>query len=232
MKTFLSGIMTVVFLCPVAASGRAAEASGTLISLPEPRFRGSVSVEEALKNRRSIRQFSGRTLELENLSQLLWAAQGISDPLSGYRTAPSAGALYPLETFVFTPDGVYHYLPAKQALSVVRRGDFREDLARAALGQMWMQHASAVVVFTAKAKRTLGRYPKRGRDYILMETGHAAQNVLLQAVALGFVAVPVAAFYEQAIQEMLGVPADQRVLHLVAVGGNHGHRPADEKRQP
>jgi SagB-type dehydrogenase family enzyme len=190
----------------------------SVIPLPSPRLQGSLSLEEVLARRRSVRSFTPQALSLVEIGQLLWAAQGVTDP-SGKRTAPSAGALYPLETYALTPDGIYHYDPAAHSLARVRDGDRREELYQAALMQDSVRQAPLVIAMAAVYGRTEAKYgPQRGPRYVHMEVGHAAQNVLLQAVALGLGAVPVGAFLDDEMADVLGLPGDQRPLYLLAVG--------------
>jgi len=186
--------------------------------LPALREKGALSVESCIARRRSIRSFSDKPLSDKETGQLLWAAQGITDQSRGFRAAPSAGATYPLETYIVTSAGVFHYLPHQHALETIQSGDCRGLLAKAALNQSFVQRAPATIVFAAVPERTTNRYGNRGIMYIYMEAGHAAQNVHLQAVALGLGSVPVGAFDESLTAQVLGIPKGQRVLYLVPVG--------------
>lgn len=194
-----------------------------MISLPEPKPIRSCDLNHALQFRRSFRDFRGGAISLAEAGRLLWAAQGITS-LGGFRTAPSAGALYPLETYLVVGEvedlapGVYRYRPEKHALVKVAEGDKRRALAQAALGQMWMARASAIIAFSAVPRRTTSRYGERGRRYIYMEVGHAGQNVSLEAVALGLGTVVVAAFDDAAVKEVLGLPENEEPLYLMPVG--------------
>jgi SagB-type dehydrogenase family enzyme len=157
-------------------------------------------------------------LSREEISQLLWAAQGITDP-SGKRTAPSAGALYPLELYVATGDGFHHYRPAEHVLRVVNESDLRPALHGAALQQSAVLDAPAVFVVTAVYSRTEAKYgAQRSPRYVHLEAGHAAQNILLQAVALGLGAVPIGAFYDDQVQAALDLPDEHAPLYLIPVG--------------
>lgn len=203
--------------------GTLAHAQDT-IPLPPPRDTGPVSVEEALAKRRSCRSFAPLPLSLEEVAQLLWAAQGITDHSSGFRTAPSAGALYPLEVYLVVGNvtglapGVYRYLPERHALSRTLSDDRREALFRAALFQRWVQEAPAVLVFAAVYERTTRKYGERGIRYVHMEVGHAAQNVYLQAEALGLGTVAVGAFEDRSVQNALQLPEKEHPLYLMPVG--------------
>lgn len=193
------------------------------IPLPPPRLDSDVSVERALKQRRTVRDFGSAPLTLDQVAQLLWAAQGITSR-EGLRTAPSAGALYPLEIMLVAGNvaglapGVYAYVPAAHALRLVAAGDYRAALAQAAHGQGWMQGAPAVVVFCAVEKRITGKYGSRGVSYIYLEIGHAAENVFLQAQALGLGAAAVGAFDEAQADAPLKLPPGERPLYLMPVG--------------
>ncbi|PWH18791.1 MAG: nitroreductase [Anaerolineae bacterium] len=192
--------------------------STATLALPPPRLQGTLSLEETLAKRRSVRQFRPDPLSAEQLSQLCWALQGITH-LSGFRTAPSAGALYPLEIYVLLPQGMYHYHPQTHTLTRWREGDLRSALHAVALRQDAILQAAAVFVITAVYERTEDKYGKqRSPRYVHMEVGHAAQNFLLQAVALGLGSVPIGAFYDQGVQEALQLPADHQPLYLLPVG--------------
>lgn len=194
-----------------------------MIHLPQPRPDGPISVERALKQRRSVRDFSAAALSLDEIGQLLWSAQGVTHP-EGLRTAPSAGALYPLELTVVAGNvtglnaGVYRYDPAGHVLAPLAAGDRRADLARAAFGQSWMQKAPALIAFGAVEARTTRKYGQRGIPYVHIEVGHAAQNVFLQAEALGLGAGVVGAFDDAAVAAVLQIPKEEKPLYLMPVG--------------
>lgn len=185
--------------------------------LPEPRRTGEVSVEEALAARRSVRAFADVPLTEAEIGQLAWAAQGVTDR-GGYRTAPSAGALYPLELYVGTSSGTYRYEPARHALTLHREGDPRPAIQAAALHQEAIGDAPVVFVIAAVYERTSAKYGSRAPRYVQMEAGHAGQNILLEAVALGLAAVPIGAFHDDRLQAALSLPDDQRPLYLIPVG--------------
>jgi SagB-type dehydrogenase family enzyme len=191
------------------------------IQLPEPTYRGEVSLEETLLRRRSVREFSREPLAWDVISQLLWAAQGITDA-QGRRTAPSAGARFPLELYLVISEGLYHYDPDEHALLRLRSGDLRREIHAAALDQEFLLQAPATLVFAAVFARTTRRYgSERGPRYIYLDVGHAAQNVLLQAVALDLGAVPVGAFDDDRLHQVLGLPEDHEPLYMVPVGKAH-----------
>lgn len=192
-------------------------------SLPPVESKGEHSLEEAIQLRRSVREFGRRTLALEDLSQLLWAAQGIT-ARGGFRAAPSAGALYPLELYVVAGNverlsaGVYRYRPKTHELVHMTSGDLRRPLASAALGQSAVRRAPAMLVIASVYKRTTGKYGQRGRRYAHIEVGHVAQNVYLQAAARRLGTVLVGAFNDEEVQDVLGLPPDHEPLGLMPVG--------------
>lgn len=178
-----------------------------------------MSVEEALARRRSVREFAEKPLTDRELSQLLWAVQGITDPAEGLRTLPSAGALYPLETYVATAAGFYHHEVRSHQLKRLCDRDLRPALYRAALEQEAVLEAPAVFVIAAVYGRTARKYGQpRAVRYVHLEAGHAAQNLLLEAVCLGLGAVPIGAFSDSDIQEALSLPADHQPLYLIPTG--------------
>jgi SagB-type dehydrogenase family enzyme len=192
--------------------------SANILRLPPPEQKGKMSLEEALARRRSVREFTRETLTDRELSQLLWAAQGITHP-EGLRTAPSAGALYPLQLYVASANGFYRYEPHPHQLIRLSDRDLRAAIRRTALGQEAITQAPAVFVIAAVYERTSRKYgAARTPRYVHMEVGHAAQNLLLEAVALGLGGVPVGAFEDEALQKALGLPSDHCPLYLIPVG--------------
>lgn len=201
----------------VKASLAQAKAQAQIL-LPPPDQNGRVTLEQALVRRRSVREFAAKALSEQELSQLLWAAQGITHP-EGLRTAPSAGALYPLELYVAVAAGFYHYHPREHRLDLHYEGDVRPALYRASLEQDCVREAPAVFVIAAVYERTERKYGRqRGSRYVHLDTGHAAQNILLQAVTLGLGAVPVAAFYDSQVQKALSLPHEHQPIYLIPIG--------------
>lgn len=188
-----------------------------MIVLPKPRTTGSIPLEEAIWKRRSVRSFSDKKMTLEQVSQLLWAAQGVTDE-RGLRAAPSAGASYPLEVYIAKSDGVFHYEPERHALEVVSEVDIRQGLAEASLGQRFIAEAPVSMILVAVKARITSRYGKRGERYVDIEVGHAAQNVHLEAVALGLASVPVGAFDDAAIADLLKLPKGDEAVYIIPLG--------------
>ncbi len=192
-------------------------------TLPAPSYDGKVSVEQALFARRSVRSFNPDSLSLEEISQLLWSAQGISSP-RGYRTAPSAGALYPLEVYIivgYVKDllaGIYKYNIREHALMIMVDGDRRNDICRAALQQRFIAKAPVVLLFCTVKERVTSKYGERGLKYIFMEVGHAAQNVCLQAVALGLKTTVVGAFRDTEVKTIAELDNNELPVYIIPIG--------------
>ena len=185
-----------------------------MITLPRPVFTGRVSLEEALRARRTVRSFASTPLSIDQLSQLLWAAYGIAAPGGEKRIVPSAGALYPLDCYIAAGEegveglegGVYHYLPSSHALALLVSGDRRREVARASLRQMWMAEAPVMAIIAAQYRRITKKYGDRGVRYAHLEAGHAGQNLFLQGTALGLGVGIVGAFKDDAVTEALELP--------------------------
>lgn len=221
----MSRFFSFVFFMLIILGGSPGN-SKDIIRLPAPTGKGKVSVEEAIKNRRTIRDFSSRAIKLVDLSQILWAAQGITGAGGLKRAAPSAGALYPLDLYILVGDkgveglkpGLYHHLPPQNSLERLKDKDLKAKLAQAALGQMWIAEAPVVIVITAEYRRVTGKYGPRGVRYAHMEAGHIGENIFLQAGALNLAAGIVGAFENSKIIELMGIPADYDPLLIMPVG--------------
>lgn len=196
---------------------------GEKIKLPEPCNTSNTSVETALSQRRSIRAYSADNLTIKEVSQLLWSAQGITSP-GGGRTAPSAGALYPLELYLVVGDvegvgkGVYRYRAEEHELEKVTDGDIKAKLADAALGQECVRDGAINIVFSAVYERTTRKYGERGIRYAHMEAGHAAQNVYLQAVSLDLGTVVIGAFNDSKVAKIVNLGERENPLYIMPVG--------------
>jgi SagB-type dehydrogenase family enzyme len=197
---------------------------GELIELPQHKSKGTLSIEEAIERRRSRRDYGDDPVLLSDISQLCWAAQGITEANGGLRAAPSAGALYPLEIFVVVGNsnldaGVYHYSPRGHMLERVKKGDHRKQLREASLGQEWVESGSLDFVIAAVYDRTMVKYGERGRDrYVPMEAGHAAENIYLQAESLGLGAVTIGAFNDDQVRQVISAPSQYTPLYVMPVG--------------
>lgn len=193
------------------------------IALPKPRPDGPVSVEMALSLRRSTRRFARGSVDIDQVGQLLWAAQGVTHG-EGLRTAPSAGALQPLHLRVYAFDvvglehGLYRYRPDTHALLREPGARTRAALVAAVLFQECIRISPAVLIVSAEIARTTTRYGVRGRRYVYMEVGHVAQNVSLEAAALGLGATAVGAFEDDDVHHTLDLPKEESPLYLIPVG--------------
>lgn len=202
-----------------------AKTKETAIKLPSPIPRGKLSLEQSISKRRSVRRFKDQPLSLEQLSQLLWSAQGATGT-GGRRATPSAGATYPLEVFVVIGEhgieslaaGIYHYDVENHSLSLHQIGDLRQKLADTALGQTFIARCPADMVICAIHPRTAYRYGRRGERYVHMEVGHVGQNVSLQAVALGLGTVMVGAFEDEEVSKVLKLEEQIKPLYIIPVG--------------
>jgi len=218
----LAGTLAGAHAAPVEEGASMIHSADT-VTLPAPRRESAFAIERALSERRSVREFAESALSLADVSQILWAAQGVTGA-SGARTAPSAGALYPLEVYVVVGNvrqlaaGVYWYEPRQHRLARHAPEDRRAALARAAHHQDWTAEGAAILAVTAVEARTTRKYGERGARYIHMEAGHAAQNALLQATALGLGATVVGAFDDAAVAKVLGLRKGEQPLYLVPIG--------------
>lgn len=207
----------------ISASECNSDPSQSEIILPPPNHSGS-TVEDAIAQRRSVREYSNEGISLQELSQILWAAQGITDE-GGKRAAPSAGALYPIELYI-VPNrieglscGIYHYVPSGHKLVLFKEGNFSEGVYHASNGQEHVRDASAVIIFTAVRERTAQKYGESADTLIAMEAGHISENILLQSVSLDLGAVPVGGFDQGALDQLLGINGTgESSLYLNCIG--------------
>jgi len=239
MTTRMGLALVGAMLCLIAACGRGSQAgsrrspsspsspatrgedrrgAGREIALPAPVTKGTVSLEETLLRRRSVRRFQAPDLGLAQIGQLLWAGQGLSNPALGRRTSPSAGALYPMKLYVVKRDGVFAYAPAGHQLLQLASDDRRARLVETAGRQTWILSAPVVIVIAGNPDRLRGRYGDRSERYMYLEGGHIAQNILLQAVSLGLGSVPVGAFDDKGVAKVLGLPVEEQAVYLLPVG--------------
>ena len=197
-----------------------------VMKLPLPKMESTVSVEQAINQRRTVRAFMSQALDLSQLSQLLWAAHGITEHYGFKRVAPSAGALYPMDVYVVVGQnsvaqieaGIYHYEPKGHFLSLIVKSDFRNVVARASLSQMWMAEAPISLIITAEYKRVNVKYGERGVRYAMIEAGHIGQNLFLQTEALGLKAGIVGAFHDIELIEAMNIPHSHEPLLIMPIG--------------
>ncbi len=196
------------------------------MKLPKPAWEGNLFVAQAIQQRRTVRGFSPRALNANQLSQLLWAADGVTEDGGYKRAAPSAGALYPMDLYAVVGQdavpsidaGIYHYQPGEHQLALVAQGDLRAPVAETCLSQRWMTQAPVTLVITAEYRRVNVKYGQRGIRYALMEAGHIGQNIFLQAQALGLAAGIVGAFHDEALIAAMSIPPAHEPLLLMPVG--------------
>jgi len=204
---------------------------GKEVLLPLPKKTTTVVVEEAILLRRSIRDYTSDPITIEQLSMILWAAQGITNVEHRFRAAPSAGATYPLEVYVVVGEkgvvlenntylrpGVYKYNVYRHSLTLVKEGDYREELSKAALNQRWVREAPIDIVVCAVYERTTSRYGERGIRYVHIEVGHVGQNIYLMATALGLGTVAVGAFYDDQVARIIGAKPEEHPLYIMPIG--------------
>ena len=196
------------------------------VKLPDPCYDSKVSLEKALHKRRSIRNYSDNSLSISNVSQILWAAQGITKKSGGLRTAPSAGALYPIELYIAVgkvkglSQGLYKYNPQKHTILKVMEGDIREKLSNAALKQSCIRRGAVNIIIVGVYKRTAVKYGKRAERYVLMECGAVSQNIYLQSCALDLGTVLVGAFNDDSLKSILKLPENEYPLGIMPIGKN------------
>jgi SagB-type dehydrogenase family enzyme len=198
------------------------------INLNTPQLKGNISVEEAIKNRRSVRRFNSNPLTLQQVSQLLWAAQGITDTSRNYRAAPSGGHVFPLEMYLVSgnnsvndiPAGIYHYDPYNNRIEKIVDGDVRNDLYKAAHNQQWVNEAPISLVITGNFQKMINKYPdtRISTRFVDMEAGHAGENIYLQAESLGLGTVAIGSFYDDQMISLFKLPANETPLYIYPVG--------------
>jgi len=219
-------------LLTTAAAGDPGPITGKVVKLPPPTLDGSASVENCLAQRRSVRQYDSTPLTLADMSQLLWAAYGVTKPVpnlpqlrGGVRTAPSAGALYPLELYVVAGNvnelapGAYRYRSENHDLVLVAAGDKRPSLFHASASQTCVRNAPASIVYSAVFNRNTGKYGDRGRQrYVCIDLGHSAENVYLQCGSIGLGTCAIGAFYDDAVKLVVRMSKEEEPLYIMPVG--------------
>lgn len=229
-------IIVTHIIAPITLTERQISVDTQVISdekilLPLPRKVSELTVEEAILLRRSIREYTDDPVNLNDLAMILWAAYGITEPKRGLRAAPSAGATYPLEIYaaigykgvrsneVFLREGIYKYDPDSHTLLLVKRGDYRRELMKAALGQSWVGEAPLNIIICAVFERTTVIYGERGRTrYVPMEVGHVGQNIYLIATALKYGAVVVGAFHDESVSKIIDAKPEERPMYIIPIG--------------
>jgi SagB-type dehydrogenase family enzyme len=200
----------------------------SITTLPSPQLTGNISVEEAIQNRRSIRKFSNESISINNVSQILWAAQGITDNQSSLRAAPSAGQVYPLEIYLITgsegvsglDEGVYHYVPSNNTLEKIINGDLRADLSSIANGQPWVKQAPINILITGNYMKMINKYNDKElcTRFVDLEAGHVGENIYLQSETMGLVTVSLGSFNETQLIQLIQLPGNETPIYIFPVG--------------
>jgi SagB-type dehydrogenase family enzyme len=197
------------------------------VSLPAPQLTGNLSVEAAIENRRSVRHYSNQSVTLDNVSQILWSAQGITNTQYQLRTAPSAGQVYPLEVYVIAgpnvsglQEGVYQYEPSNNTLEMFMNGDLRSDLSNIADGQLWVKQAPLDILITGDNQKMIDKYPDKDLStrFVDLEAGHAGENIYLQAESLGLVTVSLGSFDSNQLSQKFELPSNETPLYIFPIG--------------
>jgi SagB-type dehydrogenase family enzyme len=232
-------VVIVLFACGFLYSQEKVK-SESVINLPQPEFKGKVSVEEAIKARRTIREFSEQIVTLKELSQLLWCAQGITGELTAHgtlfklRTVPSAGALYPLNVYVSVREkgveglapGIYKYIPDNHSIQLVVEGDQTLKVEEAVLGQS-ISTAPITFIITSESYKTTIKYAERAMQYIYIEAGHLGQNLQLQGEAMGFGTWLIGAYWDGKLVDILKLSYREIPVYVIAAG----HKKPTESKQ-
>ncbi|WP_414469806.1 SagB/ThcOx family dehydrogenase [Methanobacterium sp. ACI-7] len=220
--------VTVAYLVwPKSAETNQIVVTGT-VKLPEPQINGTVSVEQAIHDRRSVRRYTNESLTLQDVSQLMWAAQGITDQTTKFRTVPSGGHTYPLEVYILVGkggvnglnEGVYHYNPFNHALDQILGNDVRSDLSQAANGQPWVKEAPVNIIITGNYQKMIDKYKdeKLSTRFVDMEAGHAGQNIYLVVESRGLATVALGSFKDDQVHTILNLPSNEKTLYIYPVG--------------
>lgn len=198
------------------------------IDLPEPQIKGNMSVEQAIHDRRSVRRYTNQSLTLQDVSELMWAAQGITNQTTKFRTVPSGGRTYPLEVYLSIGrggvkglnEGVYHYNPFNHSLEQILGNDVRPELSQAANGQPWVKEAPVNIVITGNYQKMIDKYKdeKLSTRFVDMEAGHAGQNIYLIAESRNLATVALGSFRDDQVRQVLGIPANEKTLYIYPVG--------------
>lgn len=218
MKRLILILTILAFFIFPAVGQRRRRNQLRIIQLPEAQVTGKVSLEQVLALRRSVRNFTDQTLNYSQLSQLCWAGQGITGQEMGFRTAPSAGAIYPMVLYLTTKDGVFVYEPQTHSLKQQIGNDVRKGLSKAAMGQESVAQAGCNIVIAGAVKRVSARYGRKARDFALLEAGHIAQNILLEAVSLELGAVPIGAFEISSVRKVCRMAGGLEPYYIISIG--------------
>jgi len=223
----LLGVVIAYLVWPEPQQTESRAVIGT-ISLPSPVLKSNLSVEQGIQDRRSVRHYTGEPLTLKDISQILWAAQGITDKTLNLRAAPSAGQVYPLEIYIVVgkggvtglAEGVYHYVPSNHSLEKTLMSDTRSDLSQAANGQPWVKEAPVDIVITGNYNKMISKYKDEtlSTRFVNLEAGHVGENIYLEAGARGLVTVALGSFKDDQVHKILGIPDSENTIYIFPVG--------------
>ncbi len=198
------------------------------VNLPSPILEGNMSVEQAIQNRRSVRHYTNQSITLQDVSQLMWAAQGITDKANNLRSVPSGGQVYPLEVYIIVGkdgvnglgEGIYHYNPYNNTLEKTSESDARSDLSQAANGQAWVKEAPVDIVITGDYNKMVAKYKDETlcTRFVNLEAGHAGENIYLEAEARDLVTVALGSFKDDQVHTILGLPDNENTIYIYPVG--------------
>jgi len=211
-------LVLTFFVVPCHGQRRTRGPQRKVVQLTDPNLTGAVSLEEALASRRSVRRFTNQSLKWAQIGQLAWAGQGITDSQRGLRTAPSAGSIYPIELLFATQEGLFAYRPAEHSLEQVSDQDLRVALARDGKAQDWAAEAACDIIVAGSLRKLSEQFKDKARSYLLMEAGHVAQNIQLQAVCLGLGSVTVGEFDAQGVRKVCSLSRGLEPLYVICVG--------------
>jgi len=214
-------ILTIILMCLAAVcpgQSKSEVMQRKIVQLSEPNLTGSISLEDALAKRRSVRQFTGQKLNFAQIGQLAWAGQGITEPTAGFRTAPSAGAIYPMSLYFATQDGLYIYHPDGHRLEEISAKDVRGKLRIAALDQEAVGQAACDIIIAGSVKKLAAKYGNNAKRFMLIEAGHIAQNIQLQTVSMELGCLPVGAFNISQVNKICNLPFELETVYIVCVG--------------
>ena len=213
-------ILVIVLICfaGLCLGQRRSRTPQKIVRLTKPKLMGTVSFEEALTKRRNIRLFANKPLESEQISQLAWAGQGITEKQRGLRTAPSAGEIYPIELYFATEEGLFVYRPAEHSLEQTSDKDIRISLATAASMQESVATAGCDIIIAGSVRKLSTQFRNKAKTYMLLEAGHVAQNILLQAACLDLGSIPIGGFSTKEVSRACRLPAGYEPLYIICVG--------------
>ena len=223
----LLAVVILYLIWPKSNESQQLVVTGTF-KLPEPQITGTMSVEQAMHDRRSVRRYTNESLTLQDVSQLMWAAQGITNETTKFRTVPSGGATYPLEVYILVGngsvnglnEGLYHYNPFNNTLEQILGNDARSDLSQAANGQPWVKEAPVDIIITGNYQKMINKYKdeKLSTRFVDMEAGHAGQDIYLEAQARNLVTVALGSFKDDQVHQILHIPSNENTLYIFPVG--------------